>query len=127
MSVIVNAPEIDPVTEGVNVTEMVQVSVGCIVWPAQVSVSEKSPLTLTVLMLRLKLPEFVSVMASEVLDWPTKVLVNFKLDGARPATGKTDGANPQKLPLPEDTLATKVAAPVAVSNVYTESGFSIPA
>ena len=115
---MVNAPEIDPVTEGVKVTVTVQVSVGSIVCPAQVSVSEKSPLTLTVLMLRLKLPEFVKVTLTAALDWPTRVLANFKLAGERPTTGKTDGASPQK-PAADAlvTSTTNVAAPVVGSNV----------
>lgn len=117
LSAIVSAPDIDPVIEGVKLTETVQVLLGSIVCPAQVSVSSKSPLTLTELMLRLKLPEFVKVTVLDALDWPTTVLANFKLEGERPTTGKTDGASPQKS-AELGASATNVAAAVAGSKVY---------
>jgi hypothetical protein len=67
LSVIVRAPGMDPVTEGVNATEILQVAFGCKVCPAQVSVSEKSPLATRLLMVRATLPELVKVTLFEAL------------------------------------------------------------
>src|ERR1035437_5593495 len=92
LSVIVIDPCVAPVAPGLNVTLTVQVLLGVIVAPVQVSVSRKSlgfvPPIVTVEMVRLAVPVLVTITV-----WGTLVVPTFCVPNARLASERlTNGA-----------------------------------
>lgn len=90
LSVILRVPVRDPAAVGVNVTFMVQFAPAVTELP-QLSVSLKSPLAAMLVMLKVALPEFVSVAGWAALVLPTVTVLNVRLEGERLTTGAGGG------------------------------------
>lgn len=86
MSLIVSVPEVAPETVGVYVTLIVQLALA-LTAAGQLLVSAKPALAAIELMLKVALPELVSVAASGLLEVPTVCALNVMLEEDRLTAG----------------------------------------
>jgi len=109
VSFTVIAPEMDPVTMGVNVTLIVQFWPGVSVTPAQESVSEYPPLAATELTVRLAAPLLVTVIFWTALEVFSTWLPKARLVGAN------DIADVAPVPVRDAVCGLLLASSVTVS------------